>query len=258
MSLKTAGGEDYPVLDSDTYRREVLPRLGLPPIAEDLVEFSGLSREAVRQRAARWEAEKDRDWAGRTAADAAAVTQFYRDSSCYLFAHAFSDRERYSRYHFLIRPYVRGRKVLDYGAGIGCIGLFLDRLDHKEVTLADVDAPHFRFASFRARRHAPGILMHCLDNGPPPGVYDTVICFSTLEHIADWRGTMRTLARSLSAAGCLLMKVDFETERAVDHISVQAGLTPESFAQAFRESGLELEQERVFVPDSHLYLLHHG
>ncbi len=249
------GLESYALIDRDEYVGRVLPRLRLPTILEDLEAFTGLGRDEIRRRFEAWEEEKERDWAGRGIVDASAAAEFYRDTSCYLFAHATADRARYSRYRDLVDPYIEGERFLDFGAGIGCMGLFARRERGIEVTLADLDSPPFRFAEFRVRRHAPEIRCHRLDEGLPEGAYETVICLSTLEHIPQWRRTLRDLRNLASPGGVLVLKVDYEEERAVDHIAGAFGLTPEAFLDEAASLGLGLETERRFVDQARLYAL---
>jgi SAM-dependent methyltransferase len=101
-----------------------------------------------------------------------------------------------------------GRRILDFGAGVGT---FIELLPPD----ADVVAlePDSAFAAELRRRFAgrPGVRVVETDlegldgSGEPP--FDTILCFNVLEHIRDDNAALSTLHRKLSPGGHLLLVV---------------------------------------------------
>ena len=108
----------------------------------------------------------------------------------------------------LCEPYVRDRRVLEVGAGLGDLGRHLLQYDPASLTLIEPGEECFaelarlaeprievtqRFSHEMARDH--------------PGRWDTVIYSNVLEHIEDDAAELQTAARTLSARGHLLIIV---------------------------------------------------
>lgn len=109
-----------------------------------------------------------------------------------------------------IQPYV-GNHVLEIGAGIGNLSLFL-AARRKSYTASDIDEEHM--ARLRVRfTHRPNFsLMRCDLSSPDDFASvearaDTVICLNVLEHIKDDAVGLRNIARALLPGGTAIVLV---------------------------------------------------
>ncbi len=106
----------------------------------------------------------------------------------------------------LCEPYVRGRVVLEVGAGLGDLGLELAARGAESVTLLEPGSECFQEL---AREVSPPV--RALKSfsqellADEPATFDTVIYSNVLEHIEDDLLELRTGRDLLRAGGCLLV-----------------------------------------------------
>ncbi len=99
-----------------------------------------------------------------------------------------------------------GRKVLEYGAGTGLLGLALQPLV-AEVTLADSSREMLAVArekiASRGIRNATALQLDLAAGAPPDLRFDLVCTLMTLHHIPDTDGILGAFHRVLSEGGVL-------------------------------------------------------
>lgn len=101
-------------------------------------------------------------------------------------------------------PGLAGRRVLEYGAGTGLLGLALQPLV-ADVTLADVSAGMLAVAGEKIAaaglRNVRTLLLD-LSSGPAPELEVDLVCsLMTLHHIPDTDGILRAFQRLLPPGG---------------------------------------------------------
>ena len=101
------------------------------------------------------------------------------------------------------RPYL-GRRVLDYGAGIGTFSTAL-AADAEELVVVEPD-PTFA-AVLRERLGGRSHVTVVERDELAPGSADSIVCFNVLEHIADHEATLARFAELLRPGGHLLLLV---------------------------------------------------
>ena len=108
----------------------------------------------------------------------------------------------------LCEPHVRGKRVLEVGAGLGDLGRQLLQYDPERLTLAEPGAECFAELAGLAvpRVEVTRSFSHELAR-ERPGYWDTVIYSNVLEHIEDDDDELRTAARLMTPSGCLLIIV---------------------------------------------------
>lgn len=186
---------------------------------QDLVTFTGLSREACLDRVKTYTSKELADaWRRHDPQTPEAILNFYKSTDLYLWElmqwHASSARYLYwsTLSHFVDRfpPQGGWGRVYDFGCGIGTDGLFLASRGY-EVTLVDVDCPAFRFARHRfGRRKLSAKFEESHSLLPVPRhTYDTVVCFDVLEHLPDPIGAAQRLTAALRPGGVFLQQGSF-------------------------------------------------
>ncbi|AHY47922.1 mycofactocin system glycosyltransferase [Rubrobacter radiotolerans] len=182
---------------------ELAEYLGSP---EDEVE--GRCRTGAELLAAEWRA------AGPQGAEE--VERFYRTTDAYLYDltwwHTLTEDEsalaavealRTAKEH-------RARTVLDFGAGIGSLGLLLSRWGF-DVTLAEINAGLADYARHRFRRRG----LSATFIGPdhlPEAAFDFVSAVDVLEHLPEPLPVFERLARALKPGGTLFVHLPPEED----------------------------------------------
>ncbi|MEW5768100.1 MAG: class I SAM-dependent methyltransferase [bacterium] len=109
-----------------------------------------------------------------------------------------------------ILRYCQGKKVLDYGCGVGHLGIELIKHGF-EVTNADVPGRTFNFVKWRYQKK--GLLTKFVelnDKFSLSETYDVILCTDVLEHIPNPIDTLRLLSKHLKGDGILLIKMGEE------------------------------------------------
>ena len=118
------------------------------------------------------------------------------------------------------RPYL-GRRVLDFGAGIGTFSEALADLTD-ELTIVEVDPEFAEHLRGRLARHPGAHVVEAADIQPQS--LDAIVCFNVLEHIPDHAATLAQLRELLAPGGHLLLLVPGHDwlfggiDRAVAHV----------------------------------------
>jgi 2-polyprenyl-3-methyl-5-hydroxy-6-metoxy-1,4-benzoquinol methylase len=159
--------------------------------------------------------------------------------------------EHIARYYFAT-PYVRGR-VLDIacGTGYGCHLVAKDRKrEVTEIVGVDIDEETIKYATREYHHQKVTYLQRdILEPGLPEqlGIFDTILSFETIEHVADDELFMDQLYQMLKPGGTLVLSSPFGRGRGMPtsepfHVHQ---LTPEEFEQLFdRFSSVEIFYQR--------------
>jgi SAM-dependent methyltransferase len=160
-----------------------------------------------------------------------ALIRFYNESTTEIFDLASWHAEDPIHYRTLmcadIASQSRGRRMLDYGSGIGSDALVFADAGY-EVTLADISDRLRGFAKWRCERR--GIAAHTIDlkrEGLPRRRYDVALCFDVLEHIPRPRRAVSRIGRALRPGGLFFWHAPFgeDSERPM-HVVHQDVITP--------------------------------
>jgi SAM-dependent methyltransferase len=159
--------------------------------------------------------------------------------------------EHIARYYFAT-PYIRGR-VLDLacGTGYGCHMVAKDRKrEVTEIVGVDIDPETVEYAN-REYNHQKVVYQQgdALDPHLPEklGMFDTILSFETIEHVADDVRFMDQLYRLLKPGGTLVLSSPFGRGRGMPtsepfHVHQ---LTPEEFQELFvRFSDVDIYYQR--------------
>lgn len=190
---------------------------GQPDLARSLVAelaaFLEQPVEEVEARCRRAAGELARAWREQAPATPAAITAFYRHGDAYLYDltwwHALAeDDSALVQVEALEAALARhARNALDFGGGIGSLGLLLAR-HGLEVTLADVNPRLNEYARWRfARRGLPARVID-LPPGPldlPAAAFDFISAVDVFEHLPDPGATLMALAAALRPGGALFI-----------------------------------------------------
>jgi SAM-dependent methyltransferase len=158
---------------------------------------------------------------------------------------------RYNRWMFdRLHPWV-GRRVLEIGAGIGNMSVFL--ADRERVVLTDTepyylgrlrerfaDRPQVSVAELRLPAVSPGLVAERLD---------TVVCLNVLEHIEDDRASLRAMHHLLQPGGRLVLLVPSlralygTLDEALGHFR---RYVPDELSEKLRAAGFHLRHLEYF------------
>ena len=145
------------------------------------------------------------------------VVEFYRTTTSYLFdLTTFNSVYPHTATLESLVEMARKQgltKVLDFGSGIGSVGLFF-ALNGMEVTLADVSEPLMEYAAWRFKARGLNLrLINLNREGLPKDTFDVVTAFDVLEHLPCPADTLRTLAVAMKPGGLIALNVE-ETDAA--------------------------------------------
>ena len=134
------------------------------------------------------------------------VQNFYRQAPYYPFDLANWHMEYgVRRFRKLVLRECSG-KVLDYGGGIGTYCMQMAKKGLK-VDYADVRGLNWEFAEwlFEKRGYKIGMLDLTAGVIPNNDMYDTIVCISVMEHVADPASVLRDMVRHLNRRGRLIV-----------------------------------------------------
>jgi mycofactocin glycosyltransferase len=225
--------------------------LMLPPHSElrsslirELAEYLGCPEEEVFERCRRGAGELAGAWRAAAPRGAEEVSDFYKQTDAYLYDltwwHALSeDESALAQVEALeLATGYRARTVLDFGSGIGSLGLLFAR-NGLDVTLAEINPALNDYARWRFDQR--GLSARLLDVGAeelPEAAFDFISAVDVLEHVPDPRSVLMTLAVALRPGGTLFIHLPSEADHSrpmhlwhdpdtiLCHLS-EAGLSPE-------------------------------
>ncbi len=198
----------YPVLE------EMQKHLG-DGLEEDLAEYTELDKEAVKARLANTPhlvvAQKWREAAPRTPEE---VRAFYSSTEEYLFDLAAWNASDSFRYLVGILPDTKGKRVLDFGAGLGSLSFLLQGRG-AAVDYLELPGILYDFACFRAMKL--DVLdklgwLRSLDDARER--YDVAIAIDVLEHLVDLPAELTRISRALRPGGVLFFHNNFGQQEA--------------------------------------------
>jgi 2-polyprenyl-3-methyl-5-hydroxy-6-metoxy-1,4-benzoquinol methylase len=201
---------------------------------DDLTSFTGMTREAVRERLNSYSLdEMTANWTRANPSAEDELLEFYRSADEYVWElmqwHASADRRPYwdaLAYLADNHPAHAGwGRVYDFGCGVGTDALYLAQRGYS-VTLVDVEGPAFHLARHRfQRRQLPASFVESHSMLPEPdGTYDVVVCFDVLEHLPKPLDAARRLVACLRPGGLLLQRATFEdADRHPCHLAAGIG-----------------------------------
>ena len=102
-----------------------------------------------------------------------------------------------------------GKRVLDYGAGIGTFALAAARAG-AIVDVWEVNSWMREFIMYRAQRH--GLDINLLASEPASGEYDAIVCWHVFEHVAKPVELLDRILSLLVPSGELIQDVDFHAD----------------------------------------------
>ena len=184
-------------------------------VLEELAEYFAIDVEEARRRTIEWETESVEQWHSADRSDEAAVTEFFRSQTSWIF-----DTMRYHAEQCVGDAFPQSVEVaaalpisppgqhLDFGAGPGTSSLFFHELGW-EITVADLSSSFLEFSRWRIGRR--GIEARYIDTGVetlPPNTFDLVTAFDVLAHVPDATTTLRDVRSSMRPGGVLVFNID--------------------------------------------------
>ena len=184
----------------------------------ELAEYLGRSQEEVLERCRAGAGELAGAWRAAEPRTTQEVAAFYARTDAYLYDltwwHALAEDESALAGVEALEAAVghRARTVLDFGSGIGSLGLLMAR-HGLDVTLAEINPALSDYARWRFDRR--GLSARFLEAGSealPEDAFDFVCAVDVLEHLPDPRAAPRILAAALRPGGTLFVHLPVEDD----------------------------------------------
>jgi 2-polyprenyl-3-methyl-5-hydroxy-6-metoxy-1,4-benzoquinol methylase len=237
-------------------------------VKRDYIEFSGEQEDAVISKIENSIQDSMRNWKEIVKTNSPKeIAQFYCESDyIYEIMLAYLHPERFSKMDttLSIIKHVKknpGRKVMEFGGGIGQLCLMIYFNTDKDVTYVDLPSRAMNFAKWRFKKYQANI--HCIEAGIDGcslgnEVYDCIVSDAVLEHVLNLEETVKSLCASLKPKGtfCLLFDPVFNKDFPM-HISAR-----ENVERIMRKNGLIRISYAVYVKTNALsahikhFLLH--
>ncbi len=166
------------------------------------------------------------------------VVEFYRTTKSYLFdLTTFNSEYPHTATLESLVEMARQRgltKVLDFGSGIGSVGLFF-ALNGFDVALADVSEPLMEYAAWRFKARGLELKLINLNREElPRNALDVVTAFDVLEHLPRPADTLRTLAAAMKSGGLIALNVEETGASFPQHIATYEEVFSQVAAAGFR------------------------
>ena len=222
------------------------PRAGLQVnLVGELAEYLGKPEEEVLESCQTGADVLAKAWRAAAPRTSEEVTAFYRQLDTYLYDltwwHTLADDESALAGVEALESALdhRARAVLDFGSGIGSLGVLFAR-HGLDVTLAEINPTLSGYARWRFDRR--GLSGHFLDVGSealPEAAFDFVSAIDVLEHLPDPRSTLRLLAATLRPGGTLFVRLPLEADPSRP---MHLWHNPHALLRHIGEAGLWLER----------------
>ncbi|WP_243734938.1 class I SAM-dependent methyltransferase [Paenibacillus turpanensis] len=145
--------------------------------------------------------------------------------------------EHLARYYFAV-PYAEGR-VLDLACGTGYGSHMIAKERKREVTeivAVDCDEQTIRYAAREYNHQKIRFIQGDAEDSELParlGQFDTIVCFETIEHVADDRKVIEHFQQMLKPGGTLIVSTPFGRGRGqpTSEPFHMHQLTPEEFGE---------------------------
>lgn len=177
-------------------------------LAEDACAWTGYADAEEMRIYAQAFLEHHADWKAQGRSDVDWYRQFPKERVCRQLWFNTESTHKRSMTEFLLSAIDHSQvlDILDFGCGIGIPAYTLAEKGHR-VTACDIAGTGtFEFLQWRARQHGVALTTHDSQGGVPHlggAAYDVIIAMDCLEHIEDWRTTLRELASHLKPGGAL-------------------------------------------------------
>lgn len=209
-------------LDRREWWTRALTLPGFPDLESSLVgelaEYLGRSESEVADGCRSAAAELARTWRAAAPQGVGEVSEFYRRSDGYLYDltwwHALAeDESALAGVEALeVALDIHARDILDFGSGIGSLGLLFTR-HGMSVTLAEINAALNDYARRRFdRRGERAEFLDVNSHGLPEAAFDFVSAVDVLEHLPDPVNTLKSLAAALRPGGALFVHLPPEDD----------------------------------------------
>lgn len=224
---------------------ETLSRPGHDSLYESMVtelaEYLGESPATVAAACAAGAESVAQEWKARQLgkqSPPADVLEFYRTTKSYLFdLTTFNSEYPHTATLEALVEMAKKRgfnKVLDFGSGIGSVGLFFAR-NGMEVTLADVSEPLQDYVAWRFKIRGLELKLINLNREKlPEDTFDVVTTFDVLEHLPQPADALRSLAASMKVGGLIALNVEATDDIFPQHIASYEEVFSKVAATGFR------------------------
>ncbi|HEX2647440.1 MAG TPA: class I SAM-dependent methyltransferase [Candidatus Dormibacteraeota bacterium] len=185
-------------------------------VLDDLSTYYGLSPAECVERCINWESWSVKEWNARDRSSPEGIADFYATVQSWSFdllwyAYVQAEGALYPVPVVAARELgsgLVGRRVLDFGSGVGTTAHFLEALGC-QVDLADISTPLLEFARFRLeRRNVVASYLNLTQTSLPESEYDVIFAIDTLVHVPDLKAVANQLHRALKPNGLLFANFD--------------------------------------------------
>ncbi len=143
------------------------------------------------------------------------ITSYYKTTEQFLYElmywEALKSKQVEFRKLYLICRRLRINRLLDFGGGVGGLGIFMANHGLK-CDYLDLPGKTFDFAKWRFNRRGLNIQLYPKVDALPPSSYNAVICYDVLEHLFDVEETIKEIGRILDDKGFLISRSTFNDE----------------------------------------------
>ncbi len=213
-----------PVRNHPLSGEQVLELLTLPEAGDataslqyELAQYTGLESRQVDERVSTSADKLARQWRSEDRSTLSAQVEFYLNNEEYLYdLTRYNASPQFAQFASAVARFAGSqaslRTVIDFGSGIGSMGLVLASLGY-DVVLADVSQPLLDFARWRFhKRGLAARFLNLTQEQPLPGSAQLVSALDTLEHISDLKTVLKQIHGWLAPGGWILFNTFAEED----------------------------------------------